>query len=349
MSHTETIEKVQDLINGLMIVLSEKEKFIIENRFSLNNKPKLTLENIGQHYSVTRERIRQIEKNALKKLERNVNNTPLYVVTQLALDTLKESGGLCEEDLMIRKILKKVNVDDCISTNSLKLTVDLEKDISHVHNTIQLRPYYKANDIKKSDVKKACDAAYKILGSKTSVIKATELGSEVNQMLSSEFDVNFLASCFHLDRRLKVVEGEFVGLATWRDINPKTLRDKIFFVLRENKKPLHYLEIATNISNNKFDKKNVNTQAVHNELIRYDEFVLIGRGIYALAEWGYSQGTVADVITDVLREHGALTREEIVEKVLEKRKVKKITILLNLKNKSQFVRVGRDKYELEEK
>ena len=142
------------------------------------------------------------------------------------------------------------------------------------------------------------------------MIKATELGSEVNKMLSSEFDVNFLASCFHLDRRLKVVEGELVGLATWRDINPKTLRDKIFFVLRENKKPLHYLEIATNISNNKFDKKNVNTQAVHNELIRYDEFVLIGRGIYALAEWGYSQGTVADVITDVLKEHGALTREK---------------------------------------
>ena len=65
MSHTETIEKVQDLINGLMIVLSEKEKFIIENRFSLNNKPKLT-ENIGQHYSVTRERINKLKKMLLK-------------------------------------------------------------------------------------------------------------------------------------------------------------------------------------------------------------------------------------------------------------------------------------------
>ncbi len=349
MSHTETIEKVQDLINGLMIVLSDKEKFIIENRFSLNNKPKLTLENIGQHYSVTRERIRQIEKNALKKLERNVNNTPLYVVTQLALDTLSECGGLCEEDLMIKKILKKVNVDDCINTNSLKLTVDLEKEISHIHNTIQLRPYYKANHIKKADVKKVCDSAFKILSGKTTVSASKDLAKEVNIMLKTEFDLSFLASCFYLDRRLKVVDGEMVGLATWRDINPKTLRDKIFFVLRENRKPLHYLEIAESISKNRFDKKNVNTQAVHNELIRYDEFVLIGRGIYALSEWGYSQGTVADVITNVLKEHGALSREEIVEKVLEKRKVKKITILLNLKNKSQFIRVGRDKYELEEK
>jgi hypothetical protein len=349
MSHTETIEKVQDLINGLMIVLSEKEKFIIENRFSLNDKPKLTLENIGQHYSVTRERIRQIEKNALKKLERNVNNTPLYVVTQLALEALSESGGLCEEDLMIKKILRKVNVDDCINTNSLKLTVDLEKDISHIHNTIQLRPYYKASNVKKTEVKAICDAGYKLLSKKSSVVNATELAQEVNTLLGRELDKNMIASCFHLDRRLKVVDGESVGLASWRDINPKTLRDKIFYVLRAQKKPLHYLEIAEKISGSRFDKKNVNTQAVHNELIRYDEFVLIGRGIYALSEWGYSQGTVADVITNVLKENGALTREEIVEKVLEKRKVKKITILLNLKNKSQFVRVGRDKYTLEEK
>jgi len=349
MSNSETIEKVQDLINGLMIVLSDKEKFIIENRFSLNDKPKLTLENIGQHFSVTRERIRQIEKNALKKLERNVNNTPLFVVTQLALETLNECGGLCEEDLMINLILKKVNVSNPLNINSLKLTVDLEKDISHVHNTIQLKPYYKFNNVTSNVVKKICDQAYKILNKKTSVVTNTDLATEVKIVLNQELDLSLICSCFYLDRRLKVVDGSRVGLASWRNINPKTLRDKIFFVLRSNKKPLHYLEIAEKISGFKFDKKSVNTQAVHNELIRFDEFVLIGRGIYALKEWGYSQGTVSDVIENILNEHGPLTREEIVEKVLEKRKVKKITILLNLKNKSQFVRVGRDKYTLDEK
>ncbi len=346
MSNTETIEKVQDLINGLMIVLSEKEKFIIENRFSLNDKQKLTLENIGQHFSVTRERIRQIEKNALKKLERNVNNTPLFIVTSLANQCLEQAGGLCQEDLLVKLILDKAGIDMPVNINSLKLTIDLEKDILHTHNTIQLRPYYKFANVKGAHVKQVCDRAYKILSKKTGVLKAQDLATELKLDLNIDWDTNFICSCFHLDRRLKVIEDKMVGLASWRDINPKTLRDKIFFILRDFKKPLHYLEIAEKISAHRFDRKRVNTQAVHNELIRFDEFVLIGRGIYALSEWGFSQGTVADVITDILGEYGPLKREAIVEKVLEKRKVKKITILLNLKNKPQFQRIGRDMYEL---
>jgi len=155
----------------------------------------------------------------------------------------------------------------------------------------------------------------------------------------------FIKSAARLDRDLKVVS-DGVGLASWRDINPKTLRDKIFYVFNEMKKPLHYIDISNQITELSFDNKSVNTQAVHNELIRYDEFILIGRGIYALKFWGYEEGTVADVIEKVLIEHGELERDEIVEKVLEKRQVKKITILLNLKNKDQFTKTKTDKYKL---
>ncbi len=101
------------------------------------------------------------------------------------------------------------------------------------------------------------------------------------------------------------------------------------------------------IGDTSFDRKSVNTQAVHNELIRYPEFILIGRGIYALKEWGFEEGTVAEVIEKVLIDNGELTRDEIVAKVLERRQVKKITILLNLKNKEQFVKVGKDRFRLE--
>ena len=73
---------------------------------------------------------------------------------------------------------------------------------------------------------------------------------------------------------------------------------------------------------------------------------MIGRGIYAHSDWGYKTGTVADVIEEILVDGVARTREEITKAVLERRHVKTITIYLNLKNKSQFVRVGRDKYSL---
>ncbi len=346
MNHQETLAKVQELISGLMIVLSDKEKYIIENRFSLTSENKITLEKIGQTFNVTRERIRQIEKNALKKLERNVNNTELSEITDLAIEVLQELGGIGEEGRVITLIAKKSKLSTDFHINALKLTIDLTKEIAHVHNTIQFRPYWKLSHVKGPNVKLVAQAAYKALSGSGEITKTNTLASKLIKDLSVKVTQAFAISCFDLDRRLKVLDDGTLGLASWRNINPKTLRDKIFYVLREFNKPMHYIEIADRISMHKFDSKTVNTQAVHNELIRFKDFVLIGRGIYALKEWGYKTGTVADVITEVLKEHGALTRNEIVAKVLEKRQVKRITILLNLKNKDLFERIGKNSFDL---
>jgi hypothetical protein len=348
MNYLETLPKVQELVNSLLIVLSEKEKFIIENRFSLNENPRLTLESIGKKYSVTRERIRQIEKNALKKLERNVNNTSLNDVTALALEIIQEKGGIVEEDEMILEILRRSPNPEIIDVNSLKLTVDLEKEIVHVHNTIQFKPYWKLKQKSNENVRKVCEASYRELNERGKIIESDKLADLILKKLKLNEGIPFAISCLDLDRRIKVLEGGMVGLTGWRSINPKTLRDKIYYVLKSSKKPLHYIEIANKISTLRLDNKSINTQAVHNELIRHSGFVLIGRGIYALQEWGYNEGTVSDVITEILKEKGEMKRDEIIAEVLKRRQVKKITIQLNLKNKPQFERVGRDVYKLAE-
>ena len=72
--------------------------------------------------------------------------------------------------------------------------------------------------------------------------------------------------------------------------------------------------------------------------------MLIGRGIYAMAEWGYERGTVADVIVRILADKGELDMDDIIAEVLKKRQVKKITIQLALKNTDKFERVGRKRY-----
>ena len=110
---------------------------------------------------------------------------------------------------------------------------------------------------------------------------------------------------------------------------------------------LHFNEIAAAIKDSDFKRKDVTTQAIHNELIKDKRFVLIGRGIYALKEWGYKKGTVADVITDVLKKSGQpMHRDEIVKEVLKSRYVKETTILLNLQGKPQFKRVAKATYAL---
>ena len=107
---------------------------------------------------------------------------------------------------------------------------------------------------------------------------------------------------------------------------------------------MHFSDIAKTIKGSTFKRKDVTTQAIHNELIKDKRFVLIGRGIYALKEWGYLEGTVADVIRKILSDaKGPMERSQIVEEVLKQRHVSENTILINLQEKSKFKRVG-DKF-----
>jgi hypothetical protein len=139
------------------------------------------------------------------------------------------------------------------------------------------------------------------------------------------------------------------GMAKWPTVNPKNIRDKIYVILADNKKPMHFSDIAKSIKDSNFKRKDVTTQAIHNELIKDKRFVLIGRGIYALDNWGYSKGTVADIISEVLKDASEpLHRDEIVKRVLKSRQVKETTILLNLQSKSQFKRVAKATYTIDQ-
>jgi len=177
-----------------------------------------------------------------------------------------------------------------------------------------------------------------------------ELADEV-QIALQEKDITaereHIISLLSVDVRLKRVP-EGVGLLKWRHINPKSIRDKAYIVLKRDNKPLHFVEIANKITDAGFDRKVVTTQAVHNELIRDEHFVLVGRGLYGLKEWGYKKGTVSDIIEDLLRKKSPLTKQEIIAGVLKQRHVKKGTISLNLQKNDHFVRVGRAVYSLDD-
>ena len=119
---------------------------------------------------------------------------------------------------------------------------------------------------------------------------------------------------------------------------------------------MHFKEIAEMIFDlnetlvNRSNKnKRLHPQTVHNELIRNTDFVLVGRGYYALKDWGYNPGQVKDVIYQVLQaSNNSLPKEEIVSSVLKQRMVKESTILLNLQNKNFFLRDGEGKYKVRE-
>ncbi len=139
--------------------------------------------------------------------------------------------------------------------------------------------------------------------------------------------------------------GQF-GLAKWPAINPRGAKDKAYIIFKEQNRPLHFREVTELINQANLGANLAQAQTVHNELIKDNRFILVGRGTYALKEWGYQPGTVKDIIVQTLKDNGSLTKEQILDKVLEARLVKSNTVLINLQNRKYFAREGNGKYSL---
>ncbi|HVY67699.1 MAG TPA: hypothetical protein VHA30_02305, partial [Patescibacteria group bacterium] len=137
------------------------------------------------------------------------------------------------------------------------------------------------------------------------------------------------------------------GLSLWKEVTPKDVGDKAYLVMKHHKQPEHYSAITEMINKANFDGRTAYKETVHNELIKDPRFILIGRGIYALSEWGYKPGVVADVIVEILKQAGQpLPKDKIIEEVMKRRMVKKNTILVGLSNKKFFKKVGKNAYAL---
>ena len=333
---------VKEILN---IIDQEREREIITRRFGLYDRRE-TLEQIGELLGITRERVRQLEKAILTKLKTATASGKIQTVNSL-------------EKVLVRNLVELgriARVQDL--TNHLLNNVSDQRERAHVAFIAELAPGLTVIDENDNYHHSIGIADYgddkKIRGEVDIIVTTIKKHGEpltieaLHDKLSYEHPdhVRALASVSKSLAHLK----DSWGLVKWPTVNPKNIRDKIYVILAENGKPMHFSEIADSIKDSSFKRKNVTTQAIHNELIKDPRFVLIGRGIYALNSWGFDRGTVADIIADVLKQSDApLHRDEIVKRVLKSRQVKETTILLNLQSKPQFKRVAKATYALESK
>jgi len=365
------------ILENFFSALREKERDVLASRFGLEKNSRVTLEAIGKQYKLTRERIRQIETNAIAKIKKHEQFTE-YVASlkHIITSLLEEHGGIMQENYLIENLShlssmakSEQNVDLNVLRNHydfvlLKLLTD-EFDhvkenshydnlwkvkfagIEHISEVLEyllqklqelervLTTEEIINLLKKSDV-------YARHEDKFSVSNNFDISPIIqNKRFKENYDfINEHKASYSLLRSAKGIEqnkfGQW-GLKRWPVVTPKTINHKIYLVMKQAGKPLHFKEIAARINDIAFDRKQANAATVHNELILDDKYVLIGRGMYALKEWGYENGTVADIVAQVVREADRLlSKDEIIERVLAKRLVKPATIGLALMNREQF-------------
>ena len=376
------------MLHRLLEKLTDREREVVRSRFGLVGSADIqTLEEIGGRLKVTRERVRQITKSSIHRLkDLGSKDEEVARFTRVVEHFLQSYGGALEEEYFIEQLLDFAHIlpaDARWQSASRTLRFLLDYVLSDVVERQEadevLRARYALHGAAQPLLRQTAQALLGIINGEQ---KPLESGQFVRRFVATSFNQEhyqaIIAEPVHIARDFygndptdaqptteeesrvvlayatittaiaKNIFAEW-GRVDWATIRPRRMNDKIYLVLYRAHEPLHFTDIAARINDAHFDKKIARPPSVHNELILDKRFVLVGRGLYALKEWGYQPGTVADVVAELLRGSEGQRREEIVSQLLKKRFVKKQTIHLALMNKERFEKLDDGRYRLAQK
>ncbi len=325
--------KPKQVTKRLLSGLQERARQVIMKRYGLEGDgDRMTLEAIGELYGITRERVRQIENTAIQHIRKSES----YKAEKSVFDELEKMirvlGGIIGEQDLLLHISKDPVVQNHI--NFILVLGDCFK--KHKEDEHFKHRWFVDSDVSKK-VHDSLKKLYESLGdedllAESDIIKQflTHLEGIADEIKTDEILKRWLSISKKISKNPL---GEW-GRSTSPNVKTKGIRDFAFLAMRKHGSPIHFKDIAKTIE--KLFKTKAHVATTHNELIKDARFVLVGRGLYALSEWGYLSGVVKDVIKKILEKHGPLTKEQIIEKVLKERYVKENTIIVNLQNSKYF-------------
>lgn len=333
----------EEVTTKLFQVLPKRTKDVLDQRFGLGKNPKrMTLDAIGKKYGITRERVRQIESDGLSRIRKSPAMDEMKPVFTALEKFFDDNGGTLRENAALESLAPHPK-----HANHVYFLLALHSNFTRLHENENLHDRWthgKESEDRADKVLKNAVEALRKVGTPVPEKQLYEIMSSSAQNVSGTPVVgSVLSNWLALSKLIsKNYFGEW-GLTEFSSIKPRGMKDLSHMVLSKKGEPMHFSEVAAGIG--KLIGRSVHVQTVHNELIKDPRFVLVGRGLYALKDWGYEPGVVRDVITNLLK-GGALTKEKIIETVSAKRFVKPNTILINLENKKHFKKLPDGRYSL---
>ena len=315
--------------------LQDRAQEVIVSRFGLNDEgERFTLESIGQKYGITRERVRQIENFALNAIKKSESFHEAEEIFKELKTIIHDLGGMVAEEELLPMLSK-----DPVTQNHIGFYLTLGNDFTESKEDAHFKKRWVVDGPTAQRVHKALLDIHGALASEDLISEAEMIDKVmchdgICEITTHKVDKEMAGRWLNISKSLaKNPLGEW-GRATSPNIKTRGIKDYAYLVMRRHGSPMHFREVAESIEKT-FGKK-THTATCHNELIKDKRFVLVGRGVYALQEWGYKGGVVREVIEDILKKEGPMTKDQIVEKVLKERYLKKNTILVNLMNPKYF-------------
>lgn len=322
----------QTLVKRLLAEVPERAREVLIFRFGLGTSAdRETLEAIGERWGITRERVRQIEAAGIE----SIRTSKAFEDAQPAFDELcqhiRALGGIIHEDELLEGL-----ANDEKSRNRMRFLLVVGSAFFRERETDH---FYARWHVDADTAELVHQALTRLYGSLSDSEVLTE-GDMIDRFLEELKDVNdaykdeeILKRWLALSKTMAANPLSEWGKASSPTIRTKGIRDYAYLVIKRSGQPMHFSDVAKAIT--QLFAKEAHVATTHNELIKDQRFVLVGRGLYALSEWGFQPGVVRDVIKNVLAER-PMTREEVIEAVKQVRYVKDNTILVNLNDPKHF-------------
>lgn len=338
---TTTTFKPKEVTKRLLSILTKRSQDVLTSRYGLGNRTsKLTLDTIGKKYNITRERVRQIENHSLASIRKSKvykDCEPIFSELKAIIYNL---GAVVSEKDLLNHLSK-----DTSTQNHFHFFLILGEGFKHEKESEEFKRHWHVDTELANKIKNALRKMYAKLSDDELVLEADLIDSFLEEVrdLNDQYKTDeVIKRWLSLSHKIgKNPLGEW-GRASSSNVNAKGVRDFAFLVIRKHGSPIHFKEVAKAIS--LYFNRKAHVATTHNELIKDPRFVLVGRGLYALSEWGYMSGVVKDVIHKILEKEGPLTKEKILEKALKERYVKENTILVNLQNTKYFKKDRDNRY-----
>jgi hypothetical protein len=339
---TQISFKPKQVTKRLVAVLSPRARDVITGRFGLGADTKRqTLEAIGGKYKITRERVRQIENYSIANIRKSKEYQKEKPIFDEMKKILSDLGAIVSEESLLRHLSK-----DKSTQNHLHFLLVVGEEFTREKEDDEFKHRWHVDRDLSKKIHEALRRLYSSLSDDEIMLESDMIERFLDGLkeISEEYKTQEIAKRWlELSKMIdKNPLGEW-GKSKSPNIRAKGMRDYAFLVIRRHGSPIHFKEVAKLIT--ELFKKKAHVATTHNELIKDPRFVLVGRGLYALAEWGYMSGVVKDVIRKVLEKNGPMTKDEIVDKVLKERYVKENTIMVNLQNPKYFKKNKEGKYE----
>ena len=333
--------KPKEIVKRLLSILTKRGQDILISRYGLGSKTaKFTLDAIGKRYGITRERVRQIENHSLFIIRKSKVYKDLEPVFAELKKVILDLGGIISEKDLLKHLSKDPNVQ-----NYFYFLLIIGEEFKREKADEEFKHHWHVDRELAEKIKSALRKLYSSLSDDELVAEGDLVSSfleEVKDLNEKYKNEEVIKRWFSISHKIdKNPLGEW-GRASSSNVNAKGMRDYAFLVIRKHGSPIHFKEVAKAIT--QYFNKKAHVATTHNELIKDPRFVLVGRGLYALSEWGYMSGVVKDVIKKILEKEGPLMKDKIIEKVLKERYVKENTILVNLQNPKYFKKDSSGRY-----